>query len=239
MFVYLDNDLEVRKNLSYAYRILGKLGFDDHTYTHLSARPNGADYYYIYPFGLRFEEVTPECLLKVNLDGEILEGSEFQYNKTGYIIHGSIYKARSDLNAIYHLHTVPSVAVSCMKDGLLPVSQWALHFYNQLAYHDYNSLALDNNEHGVDLVDDLGDKKIIFLRNHGYIACGHTPWEAMFYCYHLENACRTQIAILSSGAEFITPSVDICKKANKDLLSFEEDLGMRDWLAWIRWVDLQ
>ena len=95
---------EVKQNLAYAYQILAKLGMDDHTYTHLSARPEGADYYYIYPFGLRFEEVTPECLLKVSLDGNILEGKEYQYNKTGYIIHGSIYRARPDLNAVYHLH---------------------------------------------------------------------------------------------------------------------------------------
>ena len=227
---------EVKKNLSYAYRILGKLGLDDHTYTHLSARPDGADYYYIYPFGLRFEEVTPECLLKVSLNGEILEGKEYQYNKTGYIIHGSIYRARPDVNAVYHLHTVPTVAVSAMKEGLLPISQWALHFYGQIAYHEYNSLALDNHSHGADLVSDLGNKNVIFLKNHGYIACGKTPWESMFYCHHLERACRVQVAALSSGAELVIPPDDICKKANKDLLSFEKDLGKRDWLAWIRWL---
>ena len=227
---------EVKENLAYAYQILAKLGLDDHTYTHLSARPEGADYYYIYPFGLRFEEVTPECLLKVSLDGEILEGKEFQYNKTGYIIHGSIYRARLDLNTVYHLHTVPTVAVSAMKNGLLPISQWALHFYGKLAYHEYNSLALDNDTHGNALVEDLGDKNVIFLQNHGYIACGKTPWEALFYCHHLEHACRAQIASLASGLELITPSDTICIKANKDLLSFEKDLGRRDWLAWVRWL---
>jgi ribulose-5-phosphate 4-epimerase/fuculose-1-phosphate aldolase len=226
--------LEVKQNLSYAYQILAKLGLDDHTYTHLSARPEGADYYYIYPFGLRFEEVTPECLLKVALDGKILEGEEYQYNKTGYIIHGSIYRSRPELNAVYHLHTVSTVVVSAMKQGLLPISQWALHFYDQVAYHEYNSLALNSNIHGNDLVKDLVDKKIIFLRNHGYVACGKTPWEALFYCYHLEYACRVQVASLSSGVEIVIPSETICKKANFDLLSFEEDLGKRDWLAWLR-----
>lgn len=230
------NDDEVKQNLAYAYRILGKLGLGDHTYTHLSARIAGADYYYIYPFGLRFEEVTKDCLLKVSLDGEILEGKEHQYNKTGYIIHGSIYRARPDLNAVYHLHTVPTVAVSAMEEGLLPISQWALHFYGQLAYHEYNSLALDNNVHGNDLVSDLGDKKIMFLRNHGYIVCGATPWEAMFYCHHLEHACRTQIAALSSGQKLVIPSPEICEQTNRDLLSFEKDLGWRDWLAWIRYI---
>ena len=153
---------QIKKDLAYAYRILAKLGLDDHTYTHLSARPKGAEFYYIFPFGYRFEEVTPESLLKVSLDGKILEGEEYQYNQTGYVIHGSIYKARLELTAIFHLHTIASVAVSVMKDGLLPISQWALHFYDQLAYHEYNSLALEKSKHGRGLIDDLGDKNVVF-----------------------------------------------------------------------------
>jgi len=228
---------QIKKDLACAYRILAKLGLDDHTYTHLSARPEGADFYYIFPFGYRFEEVTPECLLKVSLDGKILEGEEYQYNQTGYVIHGSIYKARLDLTAIFHLHTISSVAVSVMKDGLLPISQWALHFYGQLAYHEYNSLALEEDKHGEDMVGDLGDKNVIFLRNHGFIACGKTIQEAMFYCYHLDLACRSQIAALSCNQELIIPDASICKRANRDLLTFEKDLGMRDWQGWVRWIE--
>ena len=108
------------------------------------------------------------------------------------------------MTAIFHLHTIASVAVSVMKDGLLPISQWALHFYDQLAYHEYNSLALEKSKHGQDLIDDLGDKNVIFLRNHGFIACGKTIYEAMFYCYHLELACRSQIAALSCSQELIS-----------------------------------
>lgn len=227
----------VKKNLSTAYQILAKLNMADHTYTHLSSRPEGADYYYIHPFGLRFEEVTPDLLLKVSLDGEILEGKEYQYNETGYVIHGSIYKSRSDINSIIHLHTVPTVAVSCMKAGLMPISQWALHFYGQVAYHDYNSLALDTKSQGQDLVNDLGSKKIAFLRNHGILTSGNTIHEAFFYCYHLELACKTQVAALSTGAELIIPSEETCLKANYDLLNFEKDLGYRDWLAWERFVE--
>ena len=103
-------DNKIKTDLANAYQIVAKLGMDDHTYTHLSARPNGADYYYIYPFGLRFDEVTPSCLLKVSLTGDILEGKEKQYNKTGYVIHGSIYRNRSELNSIVHLHTIATIA---------------------------------------------------------------------------------------------------------------------------------
>lgn len=228
---------QIKKDLTRAYLILAKLGLDDHTYTHLSARPKGADFYYIFPFGYRFDEVTPECLLKISLDGKILEGQEFQYDKTGDVIHGSIYKARPDLTSVFHLHTVSSIAVSAMRDGLLPISQWALHFYGQLAYHEYNSLALEEGKHGNDLATDLSDKNIMFLRNHGFVTCGKTIPEAMFYCYHLEQACKTQVAALSCNRELIIPSPAICKKTNHDLLTFEKDLGQRDWQAWVKWIE--
>lgn len=231
-------DEQLKKDLSSAYRILAKLGLDDHTYTHLSARPTGADYYYIYPFGYRFGEVTAESLLKVSLNGEMLQGEEKKYNKTGYVIHGSIYRNRPDLNVIFHLHTITSIAVSAMKQGLLPISQWALHFYEQVNYHEYNALSLDIENQGLQLVRDLADKKIILLRNHGFITCGKTIHEALFYSYHLDLACKTQVVAMSSGAELIIPSHEVCKQANSDLLSFEEDLGLRDWHAWIRWIGL-
>jgi len=227
-------DSKIKADLANAYKIIAKLGMDDHTYTHLSARPKGANYYYIYPFGLRFDEVTPACLLKVSLTGNILEGKEKQYNKTGYVIHGSIYRSRPELNSIFHLHTVATVAVSAMKNGLLPISQWALHFYENVTYHDYNALALDDTRQGDPLARDLADKKVMFLRNHGFISCGTTVQEALFYCYHLELACKTQIAALSCNAELIIPSHDICKQTCKDVLSFEKNLGERDWEAWVR-----
>jgi ribulose-5-phosphate 4-epimerase/fuculose-1-phosphate aldolase len=227
-------DSKIKADLANAYKIIAKLGMDDHTYTHLSARPKGANYYYIYPFGLRFDEVTPSCLLKVSLTGNILEGKEKQYNKTGYVIHGSIYRNRPELNSIFHLHTVATVAVSAMKSGLLPISQWALHFYENVTYHDYNALALDDTRQGDPLARDLADKKVMFLRNHGFISCGATIQEALFYCYHLELACKTQIAALSCNAELIIPSHDICKQTCKDVLSFEKNLGERDWEAWVR-----
>lgn len=233
------NDETLKTNLAAAYNILAMLQLDDHTYTHLSARPAGANYYYMYPFGLRFEEVTSNNLLKVSLDGELLEsGSDadytVNYNQTGYVIHGSIYKSRPEINAIFHLHTPEIVAVSAMKQGLMPISQWALHFYGKLSYHDYNSLALDSDTQGLKLAQDLGKNMVMLMRNHGSITCGQTIHEAMFYSYHLQQACKTQVLALSTGQELIIPPEDICMQANKDLLSFEKDLGKRDWDAWVR-----
>lgn len=230
---YQDENEEVKSNLAAAYQILAILSLDDHTYTHLSARPKGADFFYIYPFGLRFEEVTKDILLKVSLNGKILEGEEYQYNETGYITHGSIYRARPDILSIFHLHTPALVAISALQEGLLPISQWALHFYNRISYHPYDSLAL-NHQHGKNLIKDLGDNYVILMRNHGAITCGRTIHEAMFYTYHLEQASKTQIMALSTGKNLIFPEVEICEKAARDLLSFEEDLGRRDWEAWLR-----
>lgn len=223
----------IKNNLAMAYRILSYLGMDDHTYTHLSAREEGADYFYIYPFGLLFEEVTPHNLLKVSLDGQILEGSGASYNKTGYVIHSSVYKARPDINAIFHIHTPAGVAVSAMEAGLMSISQWALHFYGKVSYHSYDSLALDDSNNKC-LIQDLGENFTMMMRNHGTLTCGKTIHEALFYTYHLEKACQTQVMALQTGQGLIIPPEEICKATVADLLNFEKDLGARDWAAWIR-----
>jgi len=230
-------NLVIKRDLALAYILLAHLQLDDHTYTHLSSRSAEGDSYYIYPFGLRFDEVRSDQLIKATLDGEIIEGSEYQYNKTGYVIHGSIYKERPDIKSIFHLHTPEIVAVSCNKFGLKTYSQWAFHFYNKIAYHEYNSLALTKFD-GEGLVRDLGEKFVMLLRSHGSITCGKTIKEAMFYTYHLQMACKTQCCL--SGVkddELIIPSEEICEKTVNDLLSFEEDLGDRDWKAWLRLIE--
>lgn len=227
---------QTKNNLALAYKILAKLNYDDHTYTHLSAREqNNPQAFYINPFGLRFNEVETDNLIKVSLAGEVLEGQEFQYNKTGYIIHGSIYSARPDIQAIFHLHTPETIAVSALEEGLLPISQWALHFYNNISYHDYDSLALDDSQ-GNQLIQDLNKNYTVLLRNHGFITAGRTIQEAMFYTHHLQKACETQCKILSMDKKYVIPPKEICEKAVKDLLSFEKNLGERDWHAWTRWV---
>jgi ribulose-5-phosphate 4-epimerase/fuculose-1-phosphate aldolase len=234
----MNND-DIRYHLTIAYRALAKFKWDDLTYTHLSARVPGEQAYYIYPFGLLFEEVTPDCLLKVSLDGHILEGYETQYNKTGYVIHGSIYRHRPDINAIFHLHTPAIVAVSSMQGGLQPISQWALHFYNKIAYHNYNSLALSPDEHEQNLVQDLGNRYVMLLKHHGSITAGRTIHEAFFYTYHLQKACETQCLALQAGVPLNSINPQICEKSVNDLLSFESDLGLRDWKAIQRWVNVK
>ena len=228
---------KLRINLAAAYRILADLQMDDLTYTHLSARLPGADAYFIYPFGLLFEEVTASSLLKVSLEGEILEGIESQYNATGYVIHGNIYKKRPDINAIFHLHTIAGVAISSLECGLLPLSQFSFHFYNRLAYHTYDSLTLENDRQGENLVKDLGNNKALILRNHGTLTCGETIQEAFLYMYFLEKACQVQCAALNCGQKVIVPHPEICEKAAQDVRAFEPAFGNRDWTALLRKLD--
>jgi len=233
----IKNEKSVRIQLAAAYRLLADQKMDDLTYTHLSARLPKSDTYFIYPFGLLFEEVTASNLLKVSLEGDVLEGREDQYNQTGYVIHGSIYKNRPDINAIFHLHTVAGVAVSTMDCGLLPLSQFSFHFYNQLAYHTYDSLALEKQRQGGKLACDLGHKKALILRNHGTLTCGSTIHEAYLYMHFLEQACRVQCTALAGNQKISLPSHKMCEQAAQDLRNFEKDFGLRDWTALLRRLD--
>lgn len=221
---------QIKEDLAYAYKILAYLKLDDLTYTHLSSRSENG--FYIYPFGLLFNQVTPDNLLEVTLDGKVLHGAESQYNRTGYVIHGTIYQARPDINTIFHLHTPEIVAVASIAQGLMPISQWALHFYNLVSYHDYDSLALELNQ-GDKIVHDLAKNYVMLMRNHGSLTCGRTIQEAMFYTHHLQLACRAQIQALSMNQQIIIPNQKICENTVKDLLSFEKNLGFRDWQAWL------
>jgi ribulose-5-phosphate 4-epimerase/fuculose-1-phosphate aldolase len=227
-------DKKIKEDLARAYRFLARLDMDDLTYTHLSARSPGSSYYFMYPLGFLFSEVTDASLLKISLEAEVLEGTEVQYNKTGYVLHSSIYQSRPDINAIFHLHTPAGVAVACMECGLLPISQFSFHFYNRLSYHNYHSLALDENKHGKQLANDLGQNKAMILRNHGTLTCGGTIHEAFFYSYYLEQACKVQCLALNSQQPLVYPSSEICEQAARDMQAFESDLGYRDWQALCR-----
>jgi ribulose-5-phosphate 4-epimerase/fuculose-1-phosphate aldolase len=229
------NDTLLKHSLALAYRIIAHLNMDDHTYTHISARPDDADYFYMKPFELPFCEVTAENLIQIPLGGIKNATKDGDYNITGYIIHGTIYNARPDINAVIHLHTHEIVAVSSITAGLMPINQWAMHFYGHVSYSDYDSL-VTHHESSDKIASDLGQNKVMLLRNHGSITCGLDIQEAMFYTYHLHQACKAQIQTLSMGQDVIIPPTEVLHQTVIDLLSFEEKLGHRDWNAWIRIV---
>lgn len=229
-----------RGDLAFAYQVLAYLKKDDLTYAHVSIRPAGCDYFYIAPLGLLFSEITPHNLLKVTLDGNILSGPDAPYNKTGFVIHGTIYRHRPDVHSIIHLHTPPSVAISALKCGLLPISQFAFHFFNRLAYHDYASLCLDVTTHGDTLARDLGSHSAMLMRHHGLLTVGRTAAEAFFYAHYLDKACEVQCLAMAAGMDQLSLVPDhMAEQAAQDMRAFEPDLGARDWAALKRVIPFQ
>ena len=224
-------DHATRVDLALAYRILAYLHLDDLTYTHITSRLPDEQAFFIFPFGMLYEEVTASSLLKVDFQGNILEGSQSDYNPTAAVIHAAVYQARSDVMAVIHTHSKESIAVSADPRGLMPLSQFALHAYPHVAYHDYDSLVLDPIMQGDALARDLGDDQVMLMRNHGALTVGKTIQEALFFTYHLQRACEVQV-LCGSDQNYIMPDEKTCIKANKDLLGFEANLGFRDWQAW-------
>lgn len=207
---------KVRFDLAASYHLAALFGWTDLIYTHISARvPGQEDCYLINPFGLHFHEVTPENLVKVNLNGEILEPTDYGINPAGLVVHSAIHAARPDIGAIVHLHTVTGMAVAALKDGLLPLSQHACHFYGKIAYHDYEGIAVYEDEKER-LAEDLGDKDVMILRNHGFLTAGRTVAEAFSAMYTLEKAAHVQITTLSMGLPVTVPPPQVCEKVVKD-----------------------
>ncbi len=231
-------NINIKKNLVFAHKIIAYLKMDDLTYTHISVKnpdfqKNNAKFF-ISPFGKCYDDTEEDDILDVIDEKNIIQKNR-EFNPTGLMIHGSIYESRKDINAIIHLHTSASIAVSSLKSGLWPISQHAFHFYEHISYHDYDSLILSEEDQSKALIKDLGDiNYVMFLRNHGFITSGKTLHQALFYAYHLEKACQIQLSLMAvkNKEELVFPSHNICQKAYNDLNFFEKDLGLRDWNAW-------
>jgi ribulose-5-phosphate 4-epimerase/fuculose-1-phosphate aldolase len=190
---------KVRVDLAAAYRLIAYYGWDDLIFTHLSARIPGPEHHFLLnPYNLMFEEVTASSLVKVDVEGRAVEPSPFITNPAGFTIHSAIHMAREDAQAVVHLHTPHGQAVSAHGDGLLPLTQTAMLIRDEVAYHDYEGVAVDLDERER-IVADLGSKGAMLLRNHGTLAVGETVGEAFLRIYFLERACQAQILALSAG----------------------------------------
>lgn len=192
-----------RVDLAAAYRLVALHGWDDLIFTHLSARVPGPEHHFlINPYGMMFEEITASSLVKVDLDGKVVMSSPYFINPAGFTIHSAVHAAREDALCVIHLHTDYGIAVSAQKEGLLPISQQSLFALASLAYHDYEGLAI-NEEEKPRLVADLGEKSHLILRNHGLLTVGKTVAEAFLAMYILEGACRIQILAQSGGTTLL------------------------------------
>jgi ribulose-5-phosphate 4-epimerase/fuculose-1-phosphate aldolase len=194
---------EARVNLAAAYRLAALYGWDDLVFTHISARVPGSEHHFlINPYGMMFEEITASSLVKVDLDGRKVMDSPFEINPAGFTIHSCIHRAREDALCVLHVHSMNGVAVSAQKQGLLPISQQSLFVLSTLGYHDYEGVAL-NPEEQPRLVQDLGDKHCLMLRNHGLLTLGPSPADAFLLMYTFEAACMIQVRAQSGGQELI------------------------------------
>jgi ribulose-5-phosphate 4-epimerase/fuculose-1-phosphate aldolase len=203
-----DEEWQVRVDLAALYRLVALQRWDDMIFTHISARVPGPEHHFlINPYGLYFEEMTASALVKVDLDGNVVQETSYRINPAGFTIHSAVHAARHDAQYVMHLHTDAGVAVSAHSEGLLPISQTALLTIPSLAYHDYEGVALRLDERER-LVANLGDKHVMLLRNHGTLAVGDTAaacWTRMFF---LERACAMQVLALSAGRTGILMAPD-------------------------------
>ncbi|MGH6911353.1 MAG: class II aldolase/adducin family protein, partial [Phenylobacterium sp.] len=194
---------QARVDLAALYRLVALYGWDDLIYTHISARIPGPEHHFlINPYGMLFEEITASSLVKIDLDGNILQETPYFINPAGFTIHSAIHAAREDAKYVMHLHSDQGVAVAAQKDGLLPLSQHALIVLPMLAYHDYEGIALDLGERER-LVKDLGTKQVMMLWNHGTLAVGETAGQCWLGIYNLERACEIQVLASSQGREHL------------------------------------
>lgn len=234
-----DAEWQTRKELAACYRLAAHFRLTDLIYTHITAKvPGEPGHFLINPYGLRWEEITASNLVKIDSDGRKIDDSPHGVNPAGFTIHSAIHRSREDARWIMHTHSRAGVAVSAMEDGLLPLNQIALQFYDRIAYHDYEGISLDLDERDR-LVASLGTKPVLVLRNHGLVATGPTAaamFNAMFY---LERACEIQVAMLSMGQPLRIVKEDIARHVASQYegnMGEEDDVAL-EWSAHLRLLD--
>jgi ribulose-5-phosphate 4-epimerase/fuculose-1-phosphate aldolase len=249
---------QVRCDLAACYRLAYRNGWDDLVYTHVSAavplavskkpltasgeaelrREPGPEHHFLTnPFGLAFDEITASNLVKVDLEGAIIGDTPYGINGAGFVIHSAVHEARADVGCVMHLHTEAGMALSMLACGLRPVSQHAMRFYDRIAYHDFEGLALDVDEK-TRLVADLGPRhKAMILRNHGLLTCGATVAEAYVEMFYLEKSASAQLRAMATGEALVEPPPAVCAKSAKQFAGDSMRSGDREWPSLIRRLD--
>ena len=231
---------QVRVDLAACYRLVAHYGMTDMIYTHITARVPGPEHHFlINPYGLLFDEINASSLVKIDLDGKVVlqPDHDFPINHAGFVIHSAVHAARANAHCVIHTHTRAGMAVSAQKCGLLPLTQTAMRFYGELAYHDYEGPALDLGERER-LVADLGAHRAMILRNHGLLACGPTVAEAFNTIYWLERACQAQVDALAGGLELSLPPAEVAAKtAHLYRPEVRRPWGCLEWPTMLRMLD--
>jgi ribulose-5-phosphate 4-epimerase/fuculose-1-phosphate aldolase len=221
----------IRQDLACLYRVVAHHGWDDFLFTHLSVRIPGPEHHFLLnPLGLYFEEITASSLVKVDVDGNKVMDTPYDVNPAGFTIHSAVHMARDDAHCVMHLHTDDGVAVSAQESGLLPITQHAMQL-GEIAYHDYEGVALDLDERAR-IVADLGTRQCMLLRNHGTLTVGQSCADAYMAMYYLERACTMQVRALSGGTAICQPPQGSAEKAaNQSKGLFDGRIGPLAWDA--------
>ena len=233
---FSDEEWRARVDLAACYHVFGQKGWTDGINTHLSMRIPGKDNHFLLkPDNLLFFEVKASNLIELDFSGNV--NGEGVVNQAGVIIHSAILEARPDINCVLHHHTDAGIAVSSLESGLLPMSQHALGFYKKISYHNYQGVALDNNERKL-LQNNLGNNKIMFLRNHGVIVCGKSVAGAFASCDNLETACRSQLLCQNASDNIAYPDELIKDFTASQFDTFGDQRAVEmEWPAILRWLD--
>lgn len=220
----------LRTDLAACYRLVARFGWSDLVFTHISARvPGEHDRFLINPYGQLFGEIRASGLVKVDAEGKVVDGSAWPVNPAGFTIHSAVHAARHDVQCVLHTHTVNGIAVSAQADGLRPVSQQSIFVLSSLGYHDYEGVALRDDEKPR-LVRDLGDRTFLMLRNHGLLTVGATVADAFLAMYLFETACAIQVRAQSGGGDLVAIHPQIIATAQQQAAQVTKSLGGA--LAW-------
>jgi ribulose-5-phosphate 4-epimerase/fuculose-1-phosphate aldolase len=227
-----------RVDLAACYRLVSLFGWDDLIFTHISARVPGPEHHFlINPYGLLFEEVTASALVKIDINGRKVVDSPYDVTPAGFTIHTAIHATRADATCVLHLHTRNGVAVAAQAEGLLPLSQHSIFVLGSLAYHNYERVALVDDEKPR-IARDLGDKHHLILRNHGLLTVGETVADAFLHMYFLETACAIQVLAQAGGGPLIRIDPTIVDGGAAQLRQVTRGaLGALSWPALLRKLD--
>jgi len=237
-------EARLRRELAAVYRLVAHFKMTDLIFNHISVRLPGPEHRFLLnPFGLLYEEITASNLVIVGLDGELITDGPWRVNPAGFVIHSAIHESRDDAHCVLHTHTKAGCAVAAQEQGLLPLNQMSLEFYNRVAYHDYEGIAV-NSEEKKRLVADLGDKPVMILRNHGLLTVGKTPGQAFLRMFYLERACQIQVDAMAGAAPLVMPPPEVCEHTARQFGGADLDRDYADagspslaWQAMVRLAD--
>jgi len=228
-----------RIDLAACYRLVDLYGMSDGIGTHISARveaaDDGGDRFLINPYGCLFDEITASSLVRVDAAGYALDGND-PVNPAGFNLHSCIHLARADVQCVLHTHSEAGMAVAALREGVLPLSQHGMQFYDRIGYHAYEGLVTHPDEQQR-FVADLGEHKALVLHNHGLLTVGSSVAEAFYLMWRLEKACRAQLKAMACGAELVLPDAEVARKTSEVYARSSEMISEFAWPGFVRRLD--